>query len=292
MLMKNIDAKKLVLFDKEYFIYNRSCCSNTTKRTLYIELLNICNAKCSFCSLSCNNNNTKSILNLEYAKEVISELVAKGAIDKVSLTGGEPLLYPRLQELLDFLDSLTGNGIEFYALTTNGILLEKYMSMLENSKIKYINISRHHYDQAKNDRVFGVKTLSEVQLKNIITQSQKSFRFNVTITEDFYTLEDVHEYIKMAQNIGINNILIRKEYQFGKNSEIMDKVFCNYDKCKKSTKCECRIKKINGVEVEYRVVDVEKEKETELSHEYVRNFVLKHDNKLLGGWSESSLKIY
>ena len=211
-----LKTKKVNLFGHDYDVFFDSCCTNTSKRTLYIELLNICNAKCSFCSSSCNLKITPKILDLNFAKEVIIELLNKNIIDKISLTGGEPLIYPYLKDLLDFLDSLLDRGLNFYAITTNGILLEKQINLLEDSKVKYINISRHHYDQEKNDKIFGIKTKTLKELKEIIISSNKEYRLNVTITEEFNTKEDIIEYIKFAKNIGVRNILIRKEYKNGK----------------------------------------------------------------------------
>lgn len=287
-----IQTKKINIFGTAYNVFSESCCSQTPKRTLYIDLLNICNAKCNFCSSSCNLKVSPKTLDLFYAEKVILELIKVGAIDKISLTGGEPLLYPHLEELLIFLDSLVDNGLEFYAITTNGVFLPYKKEILENSKVKYINISRHHYNQAINDKVFGIKTLDINNLKKTIYNSKKTYRLNATITDALSKEEDIFEYINFAKKIGVKNILFRKEYKEGKNTQFIDELFSTCLQCKKSTKCECRIKYIDDINVEYRQVDVLSEHKNETCGNYIRNFVLKNDNRLLAGWSEESKKIF
>lgn len=67
-----MDCIKTNLFDKEYKIYNQSCCSNTNKRTMYIELLNICNSKCEFCY---KNGLVKQEISLDKLRMSIDELI-------------------------------------------------------------------------------------------------------------------------------------------------------------------------------------------------------------------------
>lgn len=292
IMVQTFTTRKIKIFGKDYSVFSESCCSKANKRTLYIDLLNLCNAKCAFCSAACHQITKPQILNLNDAKQVVLELLQAGAIDKISLTGGEPLIYPELEELLNFLDSLLEQGLEFYALTTNGIFLPDKIALLEKSKIKYINISRHHYDQVKNDDIFGIATLNQEQLQEIILKSQKNYRFNATITDDFNTKQDILSYIDFAKKIGVTHVLFRKEYKDGKNTEHINQLFETCSQCKKSTKCECKIKNINGINVEYRQVNVPLEQQNEEHGNYIRNFVLKHDNKLLGGWSEKSTRLY
>ena len=270
------------LFGKQYNVYNQSCCSSTKQRTLYIELLNVCNARCQFCF----NNAKKDIFDFSFVKDVVTELAEKKAIDTISLTGGEPLLYPNLKELLALLDSLK---IDFYAITTNGILLKQKMPVLEQSNVKYINISRHHYKKDLNDKIFGVEI--DDNIKETVKNSKKDFRLNVTITDKIESIDDIKKFIEYSKENGIKNILFRKEYYEGYTNDLIEAFFIACDSCKKSTKCKCYVKKDNAINIEYRVVNVAKEKEVEKEHKYIRNFVLKANNTLSGGWSEESIII-
>lgn len=265
------------IFSKSYEVYNgMACCSSTSLRTLYVELTNLCNAKCSFCSSPYRSNTN---LDISFLKNVLKEL--DGIIDKVTLTGGEPLLYPHLEELFSLLDD---SNILFYALTTNGYFLEKKLDVINESKIRYVNISRHHYDDKVNNSLFGVR-IPKYVLPN------KEIRLQAVITEYFHTEDDIIRYISYAHENGIGTVLFRKEYFSGLYTDDIERMFSTCDDCKISTKCCCTVKCINGVKVIYRTVDVNEEQRVEKEGKFIRNFVVKADNHLYGGWSSDSIKI-
>lgn len=60
-------------------------------------------------------------------------------INKVRLTGGEPLIRKDVCKLVSMISSIP--GIKDLALTTNGILLAKYASKLKKAGLKRVNIS-------------------------------------------------------------------------------------------------------------------------------------------------------
>ncbi len=66
---------------------------------------------------------------------------------KLRLTGGEPLLRPRLPELVAALSAL--EGIEDLALTTNGVLLARYAGPLFEAGLRRLNV---HLDTLDRDR--------------------------------------------------------------------------------------------------------------------------------------------
>lgn len=293
MLNLNNEIRNVKIFGKDYDVYNVSCCSNTEKRTLYIELLDICNARCSFCSAGCHNPKEKyNIIDISKLKIVLDELINNHIIDKVSLTGGEPTIMPQLDQVLNLLDSY--DKLEFYAITTNGTLLKEKMDILEKLKVKYINISRHHYDDYTNNYIFGVTTISSKDIAKIVKKSSKEFRFNITIMERYNTLGHISEFIKLAKKCKVNNILIRKDYNDQETlldgGEILRALFGNVNITEKvSNKCRCHVVKSGKVTIEYRDVDMCKEHNIESSHGYIRNFVYRSNNELRGGWSEDSI---
>jgi len=74
--------------------------------------------------------------------EEIAEFVRRGAaqgITKVRLTGGEPLVRKGIVGLVHMLAQI--DGIEEVAMTTNGILLEKFAPKLKEAGLSRVNIS-------------------------------------------------------------------------------------------------------------------------------------------------------
>lgn len=80
----------------------------------------------------------KAILSYDEITEVVKVAVELG-IDKVRLTGGEPLVRKGVVELVKMLSSI--KGIKDLAMSTNGILLKKYAKALKDAGLNRVNIS-------------------------------------------------------------------------------------------------------------------------------------------------------
>ena len=286
---------RLNIFDKKYNVWNEKCCDeNSNKRTLYTELTDICNAACDFCSNKDNARNKG--INLNYYKQVLDELIVNAKIvDKISLTGGEPLLYNDLEELLNLLDSYLDKGLKFYVLTTNGILLKDKMEILSKSKIKYINISRHHFDDYINNLIFKRDVPTIYSLTKSINMMKHyygfkgDFRLNLTLTEDMDYIGYLEAFIETVRRM-TKHILIRRDYNEPFPQSLYHFIENNRPcKGKCSDKCQCMVFNINGVNVEIRDVNVIQESNNEaVSQKYIRNFVYSANDVLYGGWDKNS----
>ena len=116
-------------------------------------------------------------------------MVGAGAVDRVSITGGEPLIVGDFLRLNRLFDTLEQSGLEYYALTTNGRYLAKNFVTLEMlSKLKYLNVSRHHYDDEANRCVFGdgnIPGLDELaDIFGLFGDRPLEFRLNCTVTRN------------------------------------------------------------------------------------------------------------
>jgi cyclic pyranopterin phosphate synthase len=80
----------------------------------------------------------EEILSLEEIAEVV-KVGAEFGIEKIRLTGGEPLVRKGIVYLVKMINQI--NGIKEIALTTNGILLPRYAKDLKKAGLKRVNIS-------------------------------------------------------------------------------------------------------------------------------------------------------
>lgn len=124
-----------------------------TLKDLRISLIDKCNLRCTYCM-------PKEIFGKDYPFLPESELLsfeeivelasafARLGVNKLRLTGGEPLLRKDLGKLIHGLTNI--EGIEDIALTTNGILLPKRAKELKEAGLKRVNISL----DAMEDEVF------------------------------------------------------------------------------------------------------------------------------------------
>ena len=114
--------------------------NNRNINYLRISITDRCNLRCVYCmpkeGVSVIGHN--DILKYEEIFRVINIAVQTG-IEKVRVTGGEPLVR---KGVVDFLASLKQiDGLKDITLTTNGILLENFAEGLFNAGIRRINIS-------------------------------------------------------------------------------------------------------------------------------------------------------
>ena len=99
-----------------------------------------CNLRCTYCMPAEGVKLLRhdDILSFEEITALTRQAVALG-IDKVRLTGGEPLVRRDILTLVAMLGQIT--GIQDYAMTTNGILLPEYAADLRAAGIQRLNIS-------------------------------------------------------------------------------------------------------------------------------------------------------
>lgn len=285
-----MNTKRINLFGKEYNVFADRCCGNTDKRTLYIEATKLCNARCSFCSAAKPDKNDlcSNLLGLRKFHETVDELMKNDIIESASITGGEPFITPYI--LFNIFTILDRYKIP-YAVTTNGSYIDKYYDYIIDSNLKYLNISRNHYDIDKNDELFGINI--RYNLDRLLQNFKGSIRFNCVLTGEMNSLSSIEEYIDMAEDIGVKYILFREDYfKPDEANETTRKFFDIYGirNIKESNKCLCTDTIVNNIHIEFRKVCRDLEESNEAAHSFIRNFVYK-SNHLYGGWSDKSIQI-
>ena len=105
------------------------------------------------------------LLGFEEIERVATAFATQG-VEKLRLTGGEPLLRRDLERLVEKLVQI--EGIRDVALTTNGALLAKKAQSLADAGLRRVTVSLDSLDndtfQAVNDVSFPVeRVLGEVE---------------------------------------------------------------------------------------------------------------------------------
>ncbi len=108
-------------------------------KTLRLSVTDRCDLKCRYCMPEEGVAwlGKSELLTLEEKIRMVETLVELG-IDRVKITGGEPLLYPRLAELVERLSRLSLNDL---SLTTNGTRLEPLARPLKKAGLKRVTVS-------------------------------------------------------------------------------------------------------------------------------------------------------
>ena len=128
----------------------------------YIELTRGCNLRCKHCL---NNSGIigNNEINYDELIRVINELI-KAGIFEIRFTGGEPLLYSRIYDVIKYC---TDNGI-YVSIGTNGTLItETVIKKLKNSGLNKVIISldgtREVHDSIRGKGNFD-KTIAAISL--------------------------------------------------------------------------------------------------------------------------------
>ena len=115
---------------------------------LRISITDRCNLQCSYCMPpdGLEKLEHKDILTYEEILRLARIAVGLG-VDKIRLTGGEPLVRKDFPHLLPKLMSIP--GLRDVSVTTNGIYLKEHLETIRSAGVKRINIS---LDSLKRDR--------------------------------------------------------------------------------------------------------------------------------------------
>jgi GTP 3',8-cyclase len=106
-------------------------------RTVRVSLTDRCDLACVYCRPSRTDGYFESRLDDDAWKAMIGALVQAG-VKRVRVTGGEPLLHPRVVELVAFIAEL---GVDDLALTTNATRLEKLARPLRDAGLRRLTVS-------------------------------------------------------------------------------------------------------------------------------------------------------
>lgn len=107
--------------------------------SLRVGVTDRCNIRCSYCMpLNVRFRPRHEILTFEEIERFV-QVVARMGIDRVRITGGEPLVRAEIPVLVRKLAAIP--GIRDLALTTNGILLTEYAQALKDAGLQRLNIS-------------------------------------------------------------------------------------------------------------------------------------------------------
>jgi len=115
---------------------------------LRISVTDRCNLRCKYCMPEKGIKLLRhgDILSFEEIVSFTRVAVEKG-VDKVRLTGGEPLTRKNIAYLIQLLADI--DGIKDLSLTTNGVLLEEFAKSLKVSGLNRVNVSLDTVDPEK-----------------------------------------------------------------------------------------------------------------------------------------------
>ncbi|WP_434728670.1 GTP 3',8-cyclase MoaA [Pseudomonas soli] len=108
-------------------------------RNLRVSLTAACNYACTYCVPDGKRLvAAQDELTADALARGVAYLVEAAGVERLRITGGEPLVSPRLEA---FLGAVGGLGLEDISLTTNGQLLARKLPLLRDAGIRRLNVS-------------------------------------------------------------------------------------------------------------------------------------------------------
>ena len=157
-------------------------------KVVKIELTNKCFRNCKHCSSSATHNiNHLKELNFEDVSKVIKEAKIMGA-ETIVFTGGEPLLYDRIPELVELTSKLKMKStIYTFAFRTNETL-NKYRNLIDLGLNKIVYSIADSLSSEEDKSVYEKVEFFDKVFKN----NNAKLGFHYTVTKDsFARLEDI-----------------------------------------------------------------------------------------------------
>ena len=164
---------------------------------LRISLTDRCNLRCFYCMPEDGIDlmEKPSIMTLEEIISITKTFKELG-VNTVRLTGGEPLIRKNFEYLIRSLADL---GVTL-KLTTNAILLDRYLDLFEEVGLKRINISLDTLDKARS--VFITKRDYYDQIMTNIQEAVSrgfSIKLNVVLIKGVNDAE-INDFIALTKN--------------------------------------------------------------------------------------------
>ncbi len=151
---------------------------------LRISLTEVCNMACTYCVTSLSDHRRiPDELSTDQMLRLVRMLKEHAGIEKVRLTGGEPLLYPNL---IPVISGIREMGIGNIGMTTNGQLLAKKVKALVEAGLQNVNLSLDSLEPEKFKRLGRVGKLHK-------------------------TLEGIEECMKIGLRVKVNMVVVKGE---------------------------------------------------------------------------------
>ncbi|WP_119065403.1 GTP 3',8-cyclase MoaA [Aggregatilinea lenta] len=180
-------------------------------RDLRISVTDRCNFRCRYCMpAEIYGEHYRFMPKAEMLSfEEIARLVrimAGFGVEKIRLTGGEPLVRQQLEKLVEQIAAI--DGIDDIAITTNGVLLPQKIQALKDAGLKRVTISLDSLDNDVFRRMNGERADVQQVLDGIAAAQQAGFA-PIKINSVAQRGVNDHTLVDLARYCRDNGLILR-----------------------------------------------------------------------------------
>ncbi len=166
---------------------------------LRISVTDRCNLRCIYCmpekgiDLLPHNE----ILTFEEIIKIV-KASSKLGINKIRLTGGEPLVRLHISELVKEIKNI--ENIKEVSITTNGVFLKKYIDDLVQAGLDRVNISLDTLDKEKYAKVTRRDKFNDVMqgIKLALENGLNPVKINVVVCKEI-NFSEIMNFVKLSE---------------------------------------------------------------------------------------------
>jgi len=172
---------------------------------IYFYLTEGCNLRCRHCWIAPKYQSEGSsypALDLDLFKSIIEQAKSLG-LSGVKLTGGEPLLHPQINEILDYIQT---DDLRL-TVETNGVLCSPELSSrMAACKNTFVSVSLDGADAPTHEWVRGVKGCFDDALSGIRNLADAGLRPQVIMTIMRHSKEQLEPIVRLAERLGAGSV--------------------------------------------------------------------------------------
>lgn len=174
---------------------------NRIHNYLRISLTDACNFRCFYCMPNEEVDVTphSKLMSKDDIFAIAKIFVSKG-VTKIRLTGGEPLIRKDVGDIIQMLSTLPIN----LTLTTNGVLIHKYIEILKKANVRSINVS---LDTLIPLKFLALTKRDQFQLvkENIDLLIENNFSVKVNVvTMQGINEDEINQFVNWTKDVPIH----------------------------------------------------------------------------------------
>ena len=172
---------------------------------LYFYLTEGCNLRCRHCWIAPkyqSGGNSYPALDLNLFKSIIEQAKPLG-LTGVKLTGGEPLLHPHINEILEYIQTEDLRLI----VETNGVLCTAELAeKMTACKDPFVSVSLDGADSGTHEWVRGVEGCFDEAIDGLRNLVSAGLRPQVIMTIMHHNKEQMEQVVRVAENLGAGSV--------------------------------------------------------------------------------------
>lgn len=174
-----------------------------------LPIADICNARCSFCTSWLEGKELISLEQIDAFEPIIR------MAHQLGLAGhGEPLVHPKLKELLQRLVRFLDPRATAY-LITNGIYLEENITDLLDARVRVFNISLNAASAEVHDQVMGLgpkgfdRVIAGIRALLQVLQGELDYQIYITLVVTAQNVHQLADFIRLGIDLGVTGVMLR-----------------------------------------------------------------------------------